>query len=278
MRGRSADRYPALVASAALHAAVLAAALFTWTWNRQIHIGEVVPVTLVNAQALANAAPAIQAPTPAPATTQAPELNAAPLPPAPQEAPVPAPPPMTRTPPHPHADLHPQPVAKLAPTPTPKPAPKVASTPKFDPDAILASLEKASKAAGSTHSAAPRGPTRPQTAVEARLAPGTGSAASASALSNLGAELERLWNPNCEVEGAADVVIKVSFQLDGGGRVPMGTVTSSADNAVDPAVRAASDRAKRAVYQGAPFDGLPADLYGQRVSVNFNAKQFCASR
>jgi outer membrane biosynthesis protein TonB len=302
------DRRPALAASAVLHVAVLTAGLIAWPWlNKPMHLGEVVPVTLVTSQSAANIKPAIQAPTPAPAATEEPAPAPTPAPPAPEEAPTPAPPPTTRTPPQPKPKpepAKPEPVQKVEPKPAPtakpqakaeakptpkpapapvKPAPAPAKTapakaaePSFDPDAVLASLDRASKAAGSRHAAAARGPARPETAVEARLTPGAGAQISASALSNLGSELERLWNPNCDTQGELGV-IKVSFRLDGGGRL-IGDPQSSADNATNPVVKAASDRAKRAVYQGSPFDNLPQALYGQRITVNFNAQQFCANR
>jgi protein TonB len=293
MRGQTADRYPALAASAALHAAVLLAGLIAWPWlNKPIHIGSVVPVTLITSPAASNMRPAVEAPTPAPAAVEAPAPEAPPLPPAPEEAPVPAPPPTVRTPPQPKAKPAPHPVAEAKPTPKPTPTPKPitqakptppkptpakAAAPSFDPDALLASLNKASKAAGARRSSAARGPTRPETAVHASLSPGAGSSVSASALSDLGTELQRLWNPNCEVEGGADVVIKVSFQLGPAGRL-IGAPEASGETASNPVVKAASDRAKRAVFQGAPFDSLPPTLYGQRITVNFNAKQFCENR
>ena len=298
MRAQAADRYPAFAASAVLHASVLLAGLIAWPWlSKPIRMGDVVAVTLVTSPDAANMKPAIQAPVPTPAATEEPEPQAPPLPPAPEEAPTPSPPPTVRTPPQPKAVPHPQPQVKPTPkpAPTPKPvaqskptppkpqppppklAPAKAATPAFDPDAILASLDKVSKAGGSRHSAAPRGPTRAETAVQPHLSPGAGSAVSASALADLGSQLQRLWNPNCEVEGAADVMIKVSFQLDSGGRVS-GPVLASGENAGNPVVKAASDRAKRAIYQGNPFDNLPSALYGQRITVNFNAKQFCENR
>jgi outer membrane biosynthesis protein TonB len=291
MRALADDRRPALAASAALHVIVLTAGLIAWPWlNKPIHLGEVVPVTLVTSSDASNIAPAIQAPTPAPAATQEPTPEASPLPPAEEETPVAAPPPTTVTPPQPHAKAQPQPqaqsrpapspkpLAQTKPTPTPtKPAPAKAAEPSFDPDAVLASLAKPSKPAGARQSSAARGPTRPETAVQARLAPGVGSQVSASALADLGAELERLWNPNCDVEASSNVVIKVTFQLDEGGRV-IGQPQASGENAASPIVKAASDRAKRAVYQGSPFDSLPQALYGQRITVNFNAQQFCANR
>jgi outer membrane biosynthesis protein TonB len=301
------DRRPAFVAAAALHVFVLTVGLIVWPWTKPIRMGDVVPVTIVTSQQASNMKPAVEAPTPAPAATEEPAPEPTPQPPAPVEAPTPAPPPMTKTRPQPQprpTPPKPQPVQKVEPRPVPtpkplpkaearpaptpkptppakpapaKPAPAKAEEPAFDPDAVLASLNKASKAAGSRHTAAPRGPTRPETAVQARLAPGTGSQVSASALSDLGSELARLWNPNCQVEGAADVRIQVSFRLDGGGRL-IGDPVSSAEAASNPVVKAASDRAKRAVYQGQPFDSLPPALYGQRITVNFNAKDFCANR
>ena len=102
-------------------------------------------------------------------------------------------------------------------------------------------------------------------------------AVSASALSSLGAELERLWNPNCDVEGGSDVNIKVTFRLDSSGRL-VGSPVSSQAHASDPIVVSGSDRAVRAVNAGAPFDSLPRELYGQNISVNFNARQACAKR
>jgi outer membrane biosynthesis protein TonB len=208
--------------------------------------------------------------------------------PQPQPKPEPAKPrPIQKVEPKPTPKPVPKAEAKPAPTPKPlppakptpapaRPAPAKAEAPAFDPDAVFASLDKASKAAGARKSAAARGPTRPETAVQARLAPGTGAQVSQSALSDLGSELERLWNPNCDAASAIGV-IKVTFRLDGGGRL-IGDPQSSAEGSANPVVKVASDRAKRAVYQGSPFDSLPQALYGQRITVNFNAQQFCANR
>lgn len=303
MRALADDRRPALAASVALHVGVFAAGLLALSMTKPIKLGEVVPVTLVSSDQVSNIKPAVQAPTPTPATTETPSPEATPLPPAPEEAPTPTPPPMTRTPPKPTPKVEtpppkPVPTPKPAPTPKPTPTPKSVAPPKpqpppppppksvqakpapqssFDPDAIFSSLEKASKAAGARKAAAPRGPTHPETAAQARLAPGVGDQVSASAMADLGNELGRLWNPNCEVKGGSAVVVKVAFRLDGGGRV-VGTPEASGENSSDPVVKAASDRAKRAVYQGQPFDTLPRALYGQRITVTFNANKFCSSQ
>jgi hypothetical protein len=37
----------------------------------------------------------------------------------------------------------------------------------------------------------------------------------------------------------------------------------------------AADRAVRAVYAAAPFRGLPREFYGDRIAVNFNAREAC---
>ena len=237
-----------------------------------MRIGSVVPVTLMTSPEAANLPPALASPTPAPAAAETPAPEAPPAPPAPVEAPVPTPPPTTRTPPQPRPEPHPlaqaKPAPKPAPTPKPapaKPPPPKAAAPSFDPDAVLASLDKASKAskaAGARRSSAPRGPNRAETAVVARVAPGAGSAISSSVLSDLQGDLQRLWNPNCDVPGGADVVIKASFQLGFGGRL-VGAPEASGETSSDPVVRAASDRAKRAIYQEERKDGFPRPSQGR---------------
>ena len=39
-----------------------------------------------------------------------------------------------------------------------------------------------------------------------------------------------------------------------------------------------AERAERAVYAASPFRGLSRDYYGQRIAVNFNAREACAAR
>ena len=89
-------------------------------------------------------------------------------------------------------------------------------------------------------------------------------------------ELNRRWNPNCAVEGGQDVNVKVTLRLGPGGRL-IGQPTSNAANSPDPIVKAASDRAIRAVIEAAPFDTLPTELFGQTYSVNFDARKACAA-
>ena len=130
-------------------------------------------------------------------------------------------------------------------------------------------------AAGGQRSNAARGPARQETAVQARPAVGAANAMIGSALGVLAAELQRRWNPNCEVEGGSSVDIRVGFRLIQGGRI-VGDVESSGSTARDPVVKAASDRAVRAVRAAAPFESLPQELFGQKIVVNFNAQRACA--
>jgi len=92
------------------------------------------------------------------------------------------------------------------------------------------------------------------------------------------AELQRLWNPDCEVAGGGNLVITVTYRLGRSGRL-LSDPVSSVEGATDPVVKAASDRAKRAVFQAEPFENLPPDLYnGQKITVNFDAKKACAQK
>jgi protein TonB len=282
VRSEASDRYPALAASAALHAAVLISGLIAWPWlSKPIKIGEVVPVTLVTSADVSDMKQAVAAPTPAPAQTETPDVQAPLAATAPEPAPTPEPAPKAvQPPPRPTPTPAKPAVSKPAPAmakAASKPAPAKPTTSTFDPDAVLASLAKPTKASGAPRSSAQRGPSRPAAAAQAHATTGAADTVSASALSSLTGELQRLWNPNCEVEGGSDVNIKVSFRLDSSGRL-IGPPVSSQAHASDPIVVSGSDRAVRAVYAGAPFDSLPRELYGQNISVNFNARQACANR
>jgi protein TonB len=257
---------PAVAASALLHGLALAAALFAWPHrDRPIDLGSAVPVNIVTQGPVANVRPAEKGPEDAEALTEEPVPEA---PPAPAAVPAPAPVP---TPP--------KPVPTPAPTPKPAPVPAkpaVKPAPSFDLDALAATVAKrAAATTGGPRSSARQGPARQETAVQARPAVGASNAMIGSALGVLAAELQRRWNPNCEVEGGSDVNIRVGFRLIQGGRI-VGDVESSGATSTNPVVLAASDRAVRAVRQAAPFESLPPELFGQKIVVNFNAKLACA--
>ena len=99
--------------------------------------------------------------------------------------------------------------------------------------------------------------------------------ATAAALSGLTDELQRRWNPNCDVEGGRDVQVRVTFTLGVGGQV-VGEVNAQIRGAQNAVSQAAADRATRAVYAASPFRSLPREFYGDRIAVNFNAREACS--
>lgn len=260
-RAKRLEVSPAALGSLALHVAVAAAFMISWG-SRDLKVGAVVPVTIVSNAPDVDTRPAVQGPETQEAATEEPVAEA---PPEPAPPPQPVPPP---------------PTPKAAPTPTPKATTPLAKTPakpapkSFDLDALSASLTAPARNAPQRPSAAPKGPSRAETAPVARQTVGTGLAAGA-ALQGLAEELQRRWNPNCEVEGGRDVVVRVTFQLGVGGQV-VGDVQSQIQGARTPVSQAAADRAVRAVYAAAPFRNLPREFYGDRVAVNFNAREACA--
>jgi len=258
---------PALVGSIGLHVLVVAAILIgPWKPSKPVIIGESVPVTIVT-EGPTNVRPAIEDVVDQTAQTEEPTPEADPQPPAPVPAPVPTP--------------APAPPKTATPAPTPKPTPTKPAPAKPEPD-FFASLEKTlaktPKATGKPVANAPKGPTRPETATQARPGAGAMTGLQAAAINGMKDEIQRRWNPNCEVEGGAAVQVKVSFKLATGGRIVGQVTAGDAERSSDPVVKAAADRAIRAVYQSAPFEGLPPDYYGQQLNLNFKARDACAAR
>lgn len=242
----------AMAASLAIHGGILAGLLLTRPWEKELPLGAVVPVNIVSsseltdlrAAAKADAAQVAQAeqvlPTPAPATPEPPE-------PEPKPEPAKSPPPA---------------------------AAKVPAKPSLNLDALAASVARSAKAA--KPAAAPRqGPAQLETALEARPAAGQAQGLSANALAGLAGELQRRWNPNCEVEGGRDVRVRVTFVVGPGGGLLGPVDAGGQERSPNSVVKAAADRAIRAVHQAAPFSNLPRDIIGQRVAVNFNAREAC---
>ncbi|OHB36186.1 MAG: hypothetical protein A2882_07585 [Phenylobacterium sp. RIFCSPHIGHO2_01_FULL_70_10] len=275
MRRERSPLTTALIVSAIAHAAVIGAALIPWPWARELKVGAVVPVNIVS-NIPANPRPAVEGPLEQPAQTESPEPD------APLEAPAAAQPEL--------AEPQPQPQPKTQaprPAPAPKPAPEKAPPKKAEPakspparptpakkesgldlDALADSLK------GSQSSSASKGRNRPETAREARNTSGSG--VSGAAMSGLAEELQRRWNPNCEVDGARDVRVRVTFRLSSDGRVVGDVEAGGQERSSDPVVRAAAERAIRAVYGAAPFTTLPREFYGAPIVVSFNAAQACA--
>jgi outer membrane biosynthesis protein TonB len=274
---------PALAGSLGLHLLVAALFFVTWPWSKELKIGTAVPVNIVTNAPTTNMRPAVEAPQEQTAATETPAPEAPlqpPAPPTPEPQPAPKP---TPTPPKP---TPPKPVPtppKPAPTPTPKPTPKpVEKTPPAKPethkdvdlDKLLASVTKGGRPSGAQQSSAAKGATRPETATQARPAAGTGL--QANQLRGLADELQRRWNPNCDVEGGRDVQVKVTFTLGMSGQVVGEVSANGAERSANAVVQTAADRAIRAVYAASPFRNLTRDFYGQRISVNFNAREACS--
>jgi outer membrane biosynthesis protein TonB len=293
------NRKPALAVSALLHAAAIAAAVISWQWgSKHMTLGQVVPVTIVNGPP-ADMAPAIEAPEPSPATAEEPVPQAT-APPTPVAPPAPKP-----TPPAP------QPKQAVEPTPKPTPAPgkptaKAVAKPAptgqgkpakgLDLSALAASLSKSKSKAKPSKSLdlsalaaslskpaqGAKGANKPRTAAQAETGAGTQDHLSASDVNGLVTKLQRLWNPNCDVEGAAGINVKVriSFNHDGTLSAPPQLVDRNIDPTSESLLGASAHRALSAVVRGAPYTELPPNAYGdwKVMVVNFNAKQACARR
>lgn len=243
---------PAAIGSLALHLGV-AVALMVHLGSRELKVGSVVPVTIVSNAPPAPPPPAEQGPVEQVEQTEAPTPEPTP----------PTPPPPTPTP----KAAPPQPTPKAAP-PTPKPPVQKG----LDLDALDASLSKASPKAAN----AQKGPSRPATSPTPRDTIGD-TLAAGQAIRGLADELQRRWNPNCEVEGGRDVLVRVEFVIGSGGALS-GTPRPEIVSGRGDIAQAAADRAVRAVFASSPFRNLPREFYGQRVKVNFIAREACANR
>jgi len=245
---------------------------------------------------------------PSPVETPTPTPSVPPPPPEPSPAPKPAPQPKPHPlPPTPRPPI-PAPMPKPTPAPKPKPPP-----PKPSADLDLSSLAKAAKhapadldlsslakvkshgthpsdlnltalagetAGGHRGGAASRGAFRPETDRVVRAAVGAANALTGDELGALQAKLIPLWHPNCGVEGAQHVVIKVELRLNanmGLAVSPPNAVASTSAGASADVMEAAKQRAITATAEGAPYIELrkngPKDII-----LTFDAKQMCASQ
>jgi outer membrane biosynthesis protein TonB len=257
-----------MAGSLLLHATVAAILMISWSFGRELKVGAVVPVHIVANAPATNLREAEQAPveqqaaTPEPTPAAPAQSQAQPEPPKP----VPPPPELKPKPPEPKA------IAQPKPAPA-KPQPKPEKS--LDLDSLSASISKMAKAQPARPSSAAKGAARPETAQEARPALGAG-AASAAAIEGLAEDLQRRWNPNCAVDGGKDVLVRVYFTIGAGGQVS-GDVTPEIKSARNAVAQAAANRAVSAVYAAAPFRNLPREFYGEKISVNFNAREACAA-
>jgi hypothetical protein len=98
-------------------------------------------------------------------------------------------------------------------------------------------------------------------------------------LAAISAKLGRLWNPNCGVEGSANVVVKIRLTLDPNGRLLRAVLVDEQriNGSGDSVLRAAATRALTAVARAAPYDELPSEDFASWRSfvVAFDARQQC---
>jgi outer membrane biosynthesis protein TonB len=295
-------RTPAFLASALLHGGLLALGLWALRQAPTLRMSAE-PVSVSIVASAPNVSPALAAPTPSPPQAEAPAPDLA-LPGPEAETPTPAPAPAVAAPapkppppkPAPPKPAPPKPEAlnldRLSAT-MPKPA---KPQPRLDLDALSATLPRQAKArgqgalnldaladslpAGRRAGTGAKGPARPETAATARQAAGAATGLSGSELGALTAKLNRLWNPNCGVEGAGAVVIKVAMRLAPDGMLSARPqVTAQTGDAPPAVVQAAAQRAVSAVSRGAPYDEIsPARLasFHDGFIVKFDAKSACA--
>ena len=271
----------ALAAAVVLHLAVFAALTLS-PKPRIIPTGDAVPITVVSREPPSAPAKAAPAPVPEAAQTETPTPEAPPPEPPPPPAPQPRPaPPRPPKPAPTKPTLAPKPTIRPAvktppapPTPAPakptRPAKTTAATP-LDLDALQASLAKSTHPAPPRASFAERGPTRVQAAPRTAAAPGV-SHADQVGLSQL---LNRLWNPNCSVEGGDAVLVSVTFSVGSDGRLVGRVSAAGRESSPDPVVAAAARRAIDAVHAVEPYQAV---YRGAQFRINFDAKTACANR
>ena len=289
MRRLLSDRYPAYAASAGLHLIVLLAGVIAWPWMAPTKIMAVTPVTLVTRAEVTDLRAAEKAETVQEAAIETPVESAppevvTPPPPAPakpplakpQPIPKPVPPKPVPTKPAPAFNLD-QLAASVRKAKQQKPTPAAKPAPSLDLDALAASVGKSPSSA--KPSSAPKGATRAQTDLVARQAVGAGKGATVDQLAAISAKLGRLWNPNCGVEGSANVVVKIRLTLDPNGRLLRAVLVDEQriNGSGDSVLRAAATRALTAVARAAPYDELPSEDFANWRSfvVAFDARQQC---
>ncbi len=263
-RRRDEPLTPAFIAALALHLGLLAWLTFVAKPSSVMPLGTVVPITVVLRAPVTDSRKAQAAPVVRQARTETPVVDAkAPEPPAALVRPSPAKPAPNR------------PVAKAALAPV-KPAVTARAKPQppspaLNLDALQASLAHTAHPAIAHPALAKRGLAQIETDLRARVDAGHGVSQSDQA--GLQQLLERLWNPNCGVEGADSVVVPVRFHVGVDGRVDSRVTAAGREASSDPILAAAARRAIDAVHAGSPYGAVYRD---QIFTVNFNAKSACA--
>jgi hypothetical protein len=255
-----------VIASAAMHAGILAAASFAWP-HALAFSGEappVIPVDLVQVTDETNIAPTVEKQQPAPAPEEKAPPEPQPLEIATAEPPLPsdvelAPPEFdpakpAPTPPAEHEAEAPAPANPVTPRLRPAPPKKM---PKFDVDSVLALLDKSAP----PPAAPPAYATLAQTT---RRGIGDQNALTMDIKDALLTQMRQCWNVPVGAPHPEQLIVQVRVFLapDGNLAQPpqLEPVTRSA-MAGNPYMRTAAEAALRAVNVCVPYKHLPQDRY-----------------
>lgn len=257
---------PALAVSAVVHVAALLAVIFLGgLFKKPLDLNGGVPVTLV-----AEGPPILRDAPEADEEQVAQTEEPSPLPPEPEPTPpepTPRPAPAKPTPP--------KPTPTPRPTPTPTPAKKPTPRQDLDLDRLLSDVQSSRPNKPAKPGGGRQGPAKPDTTLKAGTSPGQISQASRGYANNLGADLGRRWNPNCDVEGGDRVNITVQLMISSNGRL-LGDPKIIRGAKDDPITKAAMTRAIMAARASEPFKDFPADLAGEKLNFNLNAQTACS--
>jgi hypothetical protein len=256
------NRAPALLAAAALHVGLFGLLLIAPKAMPLPPVGSSVPINIVSTDPYTDSRPAVQAPQTQAAAALTPVPKAQPQPPAQ----VAAPPAFSAAPKTKPQHEKPVPAqASLHPTKPSDSSPDLLNH-------LQSIIANAQRTAGPPASSAQKGPPRQETAARAR--PNAGQGVMQSDIVGLDQLLGRLWNPNCEAPGGADVRFPAKFKVDLNGAVGHPDLGGLEDSS-NPVIAAAARRAIAAIHQVEPYD---PKFRGQTITANFNAKEGCSKR
>lgn len=256
---------PAVVASVALHLGVGALLLISWPEARKsLPFGSPVPVTIVSDAPMTSVAPAVEG-----------EEQEALV-----EDPLPDEPPAVDTPPAPEPLPAPKqaqpktPADKPKPTPSPSPRPKPKDQSELNFDDVESRLQR-SGGGQPRQGGGKTGPRTPPASPKPRP-DGRGKGVNASNVAGLQQELQRRWNPNCDVEGGRSVKVTVQVVIAPSGYLLGEPKVIRRSGADDNLVGAGATRAIAAIKGAQPFRDLPDDYIGAQLNLNFDAGAACS--
>jgi hypothetical protein len=255
-----------MIASAALHAGIIAAASFAWPHALDLSDDSppVIPVDLVQLADQTNIAPTVEKPQPAPLpeekTPPEPQpIQVASAEPPPPEAEELAPPELEPSPepPKPQKKAEDQAPAPANPVvPRRRPAPQKQQ--KFDVDSVLALLDKrAPKAPAPAPANAP-------VAQETRKGIGAQNAFTMDLKDALLTQMRQCWNVPVGAPHPEKLIVQIRVFLAPDGSLaepPQLEPATRSAVAADPYMRTAAEAALRAINVCEPYKHLPAERY-----------------